>query len=72
MEKTNEVTYPDVTVHLSTGVDGSVFSVIAAVTKQLRRSEHGPAVADAVAREAMDQGSYDDVLRYLMRTVNVT
>ena len=63
-------TYPDVRVQLSGG-NGNAFAIIAAVSGALRR-EVGKEAADAFAREAMDQGSYYDLLRLAMSTVEVS
>ncbi len=64
-------TYPDVYVHMSTGQDGNAFAIIGAVSKALRR-EVGPEAAAEFSREAMDSGSYDELLAFVQRTVNVT
>jgi hypothetical protein len=61
------VRFPDVTVQLS-NEDGNVFAIIGRVSGALRRAGH-PAEADAFAREAMAQPSYDAVLQLVMRTV---
>jgi hypothetical protein len=63
-------TYPEVRVRLS-GSDGNAFMLIGAVSGALRR-QVGPDAANAFARDAMDQGSYDDVLRLAMATVSVS
>lgn len=59
----------EVTVAL-TGTDGNVFGLIGA-TKRAIRQAVGTAEADAFAKEAMSQESYDDVLRLIMETVEV-
>lgn len=61
--------YPDVKVKL-TGRDGNVFSIIGSTAAMLRRT-HGNAAAEAYRREAMDQTSYDAVLRLTIQTVEV-
>tara|TARA_Y100000310_G_scaffold3786_1_gene4651 strand:+ start:596 stop:937 length:342 start_codon:yes stop_codon:yes gene_type:complete len=60
--------YPDVVVQL-TGTDGNAFAVIAAVEQALRAAVGG-GVADAFRDEAM-KGSYDALLRTVMRWVEV-
>lgn len=62
-------TYPHVHVNL-VGGDGNVFAIIGAVTKALRR-EVSTEVANNWAHNAMNLGSYDDVLRFVMQTVQV-
>lgn len=62
-------TYPTVNVELI-GRDGNVFAIIGAVTRALRR-EVSPEVADNWAHNAMSLESYDDVLRFVMQTVQV-
>lgn len=63
------VTYPDVSVKL-TGEDGNVFFIIGSVARAIR-SQHGTAAADAYTGEALSKGSYDEVLSFTMKTVNV-
>jgi hypothetical protein len=70
-----EVKYPEVTVHLSTGVDGNVFSIIGKVADALRRGSKqgaGPEAAKEFSDAAFNSGSYDEVLRLAMCTVDVT
>lgn len=64
-----EVTYPNVTVKL-TGEDGNAFGLIGAVQLAVTRA-HGVAAGNAVANAAMDCGSYDELLAYVMNTVHV-
>lgn len=66
---TIEVTYPDVTVQL-TDRDGNAFAIIGAVSSRLRR-EVGATESSAFAEEAMQAESYDELLQFVMRTVNV-
>ena len=61
--------YPDVTVRL-TSRDGNVFYVIGRVAKALR-NEVGRSAADEFLSEAWACESYDEVLRLVMRTVDV-
>lgn len=65
-----DVTYPNVHVQL-TGKDGNVFAVISAVKEALRR-EISSEAANQFVHDAMDQGSYREVLTLAMRTVNVS
>jgi hypothetical protein len=64
-------TYPNVTVHLSTGQDGNVFAVIGTVRRALDR-EVGTNAAVQFVTDAFACGSYDEVLRLVMSTVDVT
>lgn len=64
------VTYPDVQVKL-VGKDGNAFMIIGEVMKAIR-AKHGNAKATAYADSAMDCDSYDDLIRYTMRTVVVS
>lgn len=66
----SEPTYPDVFVHLSSGVDGNVFSVIAAVRRAIQR-EIGYDQSQEFVVEATSCHSYDEVLQLIMRTVKV-
>lgn len=65
------VKYPDVTVHLSSGVNGSALSVVAVVARAIQRGVSREA-ADEYCREALDSESYDALLAHAMSTVNVT
>ena len=69
MSDTPEVTYPDITVQL-TGQDGNVFNLIGIVQAAVRRV-HGDDAAKEVYRKATSCSSYNEVLIYLMKTVNV-
>jgi hypothetical protein len=61
--------YPDVQVRL-TGTDGNAFAVIGLVRTAIR-SAHGTEAADEFSHAAMQSGSYDELLRFVMRTVDV-
>lgn len=65
----NDVQYPNVTVQL-TGEDGNAFYIIGAISKAIRASE-GAEAATEYRDNAMASGSYDDLLRHAMKTVNV-
>ena len=66
-----EVKYPDVTVHLSTGVNGNTGAVMGAVSRAMR--DQGVSLRDIAAfREAVFRcDSQDEVLRLVMTLVNV-
>lgn len=66
---TVHVTYPHVTVKL-VGTDGNAFALIGRVQKAIK-SEVGVEAAREFANTAMSQGSYDDLLRFIMDTVEV-
>ncbi len=65
----SQPTYPDVEVQL-TGRDGNAFAIIGAVSGALRR-QVSPEAANKFSHEAMDCGSYDDLLALAMNTVRV-
>lgn len=65
----NEVLHPDVEVQLS-GEDGNVFGIIGRVSKALRRAGHNDA-AEKFSAEAMNSGSYNEVLQLCMKYVDV-
>lgn len=62
--------YPDVTVQLSSGVNGNAHSIMAAVARGIRRI-HGYQAAEDYRTEAMESESYDALLRHARGTVNV-
>lgn len=66
----NEVKYPDVAVCL-VGEDGNAFSIIARVTKALRNHGVDKGEVDTFVNEAMDCGSYDELLQLVMNWVDV-
>ncbi len=61
--------YPDITVQLSEE-DGNAFSIIARVSKALRRAGI-PAEEIALYKQESTSGDYDNVLVTAMRWVNV-
>jgi len=63
------ITYPDVTVDLA-GHDGNAFAIIGRVQAAIRQA-HGSEAAGKFAAEAMSQDSYDGLLQFVMRTVEV-
>lgn len=65
----DDLTYPDIQVELSNS-EANVYSVIASVSRQIRRS-YGNEAADKFINEAKSQKSYDDVIQYIMGTVEV-
>jgi hypothetical protein len=62
--------YPDVHVQL-TGRNGNAMMIIGAVSAALRH-EVGNEAASEFAAEAMDQPSYEDLLRFVRSTVEVS
>lgn len=69
-DDTPSVKYPDVHVQLS-GRDGNAMLIIGRVAAALRQQVSGSA-ADEFAREAMDCDSYDELLAFVQRTVEVS
>lgn len=69
MPSPSNPTYPDVTVQL-TGQDGNAFMVIGLIDRALRK-QVSPEAAKTFTHEAMEQPSYDHLLRYAASTVNV-
>lgn len=65
------VQYPNVTVQLSSGVNGNALAVVAAVGRALQR-EVSREAADEYRRAALNSESYDALLNHAMVTVNVT
>lgn len=65
------VRYPDVTVHLSSGVNGNAFVIVGVVARAIGR-EVSREAADEYRREALSSESYDALLAHAMSTVNVT
>ena len=62
-------TFPTITVKL-TGTDGNAFMVIGRVTRALRDAGHVTA-ANTFAKDAMTCESYDELLQFAMKTVDV-
>ena len=60
--------YPDLEVQLS-GSNGNAFAVIGEVSKALKRAGHDPAPFVVVA---LRQPSYDALIQFIMRTVEVS
>lgn len=60
----------DVTVRLSSGVDGNVFAIIATVSRALKQAGE-PKAAEEFTHAAMNCESYDAVLVLCMETVEV-
>lgn len=67
--ETPKVKYPQVMVEL-TGQDGNAFNLIGIVARKLQQ-RIDLAAADAFRVEAMNQGSYDELLAFIQRTVDV-
>lgn len=70
MDEASEVRYPDVNVKL-TGEDGNAAVIISRVRSAIHR-KRGQKAANDFATEAFEAGSYDEVLRLCMKTVNVS
>lgn len=64
-----EIKYPDLTVEL-TGGDGNAFALIGNVARAIRRHAGTQAASD-FTNQAMEQESYDELLRFIQETVNV-
>jgi hypothetical protein len=62
--------FPEVTVELI-GRDGNVFNVIGLTARAMRSAGLPAADVSAFTDAAMASGSYDEVLRLVMRTVEV-
>lgn len=62
--------YPDVTVEL-VGQDGNAFGVIGRVRKAIQRA-HGGEAAKAFSDAAFECDSYDALLMFVMRTVDIS
>lgn len=67
---TGDVQYPDVHVQL-TGKNGNAWVIIGEVAAAIRR-EAGTEAEQAFATAATSCGSYEELLRLCMRTVNVS
>lgn len=70
MTNSNLPAYPGVEVQLS-GTDGNAFHIIGRVTAALKRAGL-PDAARQFANDAMDSGSYDELLTLAMQTVVVS
>lgn len=62
--------YPEIEVQLI-GLDGNAGSIIARVVGALRESDEVPQIEYTNFRREAMSGSYDDLLRTVMRWVNV-
>lgn len=65
-----KITYPDVEVRL-TGTDGNVFSVLGKVKSAISK-KHGADAGEEFLDKAQGLGSYDEVLQFVMQTVEVS
>lgn len=63
------VKYPDVTVKLI-GTDGNAFAVMTKVRRGIV-AKHGSRAGNKWFDQAMDLGSYDQLLQFVIQTVNV-
>lgn len=66
----SDVKYPDVWVELSDS-EANVYAVIAKVSKAIRR-QHGNEAAEEFKAEVKSQKSYDEVIQFIMGTVEVS
>lgn len=67
-----KVKYPQVTVHLSTGVDSNIGSVMTVVAAAMQAAGLPRGAVNDLWKLIFDSGSYDEALNHIMRTVNVT
>ncbi len=67
---TDTPTYPDVHVQLS-GEDGNAFGIIGRAAKAIR-AVHGDDAAASFRDAATDSHSYDELLQFVMSTVEVS
>lgn len=67
-----EIKFPHVTVEFPdlSGPGGNAFVLIGNVAAAIRKLE-GPEASNAFADEAMSQDSYEGLLAFIKRTVNV-
>lgn len=69
--KERDCRHPEITVHLSTGVDGNIGAIMSRITEGLRRTSYG-GEQDEFRKEIFAAESYDHALRICMEWVNVT
>jgi hypothetical protein len=67
----DRVRYPDVEIHLSTGHDGNIFSILDTATGALRKAGHARA-AEQLAVDLFNCGSFPEALQLVEQTVTVT
>ncbi len=65
-----EPRYPDITVQLS-GEDGNALYILGRVGRALRRAGISNDEIEAFYKEAQEQPSYDALLQFVMKTVDV-
>ncbi len=65
-----EPRYPDITVQLS-GEDGNALYILGRVGRALRRAGISNDEIEAFYKEAQEQPSYDVLLQFVMKTVDV-
>lgn len=66
----NSVKYPNVTAKL-TGANSNAFMLIGIVKRALEKAKTPPEEIKTFTNQAMNQGSYDELLCFLMSTVNI-
>lgn len=69
MSWNSNVAFPKVEVQL-TGTDGNAFALIGTVAKAIRTS-YSVDASDKWVQRAMESESYDDLLAFIMDSVNV-
>jgi hypothetical protein len=67
----SRVRYPDVEVHLSTGHSGNTMAILGTASGALRHAGYR-AAADQLARDVFACESFQEALRLVQETVNVT
>lgn len=67
-----DLKYPDITVQLSlSGEEGNAFWILGRVGRALRRAGISDTEIKEFYKEATEQPSYDALLQFVMRTVDV-
>lgn len=66
-----EPTFPNVHIQLS-GRDGNAFAIVGRVNRALKAAGIGRDEINEFTEAAMNSGSYDDLLRLAMSTVEVS
>ena len=64
-----KVTYPEIKVRLL-GEDGNAFAIIGRVTRAMRNAGLSKAEIDVFCEQAKASASYDELLAYVMKTVD--
>ncbi len=69
---TDGVKYPQVTVHLSTGVDGNTGAIMAVVADRMQAAGLPRSAVNELWTEIFGASCFDEALSLIMKTVNVT